>query len=262
MIIEPVGVFRCREQYPYDAPRQGEVAGENAGLVELYAGHNFEQALQDLEGFSRIWLLFQFHVNANWKPLVLPPRGKRKVGVFASRAPYRPNGIGISCVKLVGVRGLCVAVCGHDLLDGTPILDIKPYLPYADSFPDAVCGWVDALEEVAWAVRFSQQARAQLDWLKSQGVDCLERFLCQQLSAAPFDARRKRLRRLDQQRWEIAYRTWRACFKVEEDRSAIVVEAILSGYRPAALAGGADRYGDKGIHKAFEQAFGRAGAAE
>jgi tRNA (adenine37-N6)-methyltransferase len=251
MRIEPIGVFRCDEKYPYDAARQGQVAGGNRGRVELFSCRNFEQALRDLEGFSHLWLIFQFHANENWKPLVHPPRADRKVGVFASRAPYRPNAIGLSCVRLLSVDGLRVEVEAHDLLDGTPILDIKPYLPYADSFPEARCGWLDEIDSRVWNLTFSRLARRQLDWLQAHGVDCLEGFLRRQLSEQPFDARRKRLRLLGKDSWEIAYRTWRVAYRAWEEEERIMVDGVSTGYSKEELTHSDDPHEDKEVHRLF-----------
>ena len=132
MNFEPIGYFHGGPARKYEAPRQGVFAG-GAGRVELLEGRNFETALRDLEGFSRIWLLFAFDRNGSaWRPTAHPPvtaPGRARVGVFASRAPYRPNPIGLSCVRLVSVEGRSVEVDEADLLDGTPVLDIKPYVP-------------------------------------------------------------------------------------------------------------------------------------
>jgi tRNA-Thr(GGU) m(6)t(6)A37 methyltransferase TsaA len=104
----------------------------------LERNRNFEQALKDLEGFERIWVIYLFHLNDSWKPMVTPPRNKgKKVGVFASRSPHRPNGIGLSCVTLNRIEGLNIYISNSDILDGSPVLDIKPYLPWSDSFPDS-----------------------------------------------------------------------------------------------------------------------------
>lgn len=253
IVFEPIGIFHCDQRYTYDAPRQGTLATEATGVVELADGRNFAQAVQDLAGFERIWLLYLFHQNENWKPLVRPPRGERKVGVFASRAPYRPNPIGLSCVRLVAVEGTRVLVAEHDLLDGTPILDIKPYLPYADSFPEARAGWVDELAEPEFAVSFSPVAEEQLTWLESQGLVALRPFLRDQLTIRPTDPSRKRLRELGENRWEIAYRTWRAEFVLSSKE--ILVEDIASGYRPDELLAASDRYGDKPLHRSFLARF-------
>ena len=105
-----------------------------------------EAALQDLVGFERIWVVFVFDRSEGWKALVKPPRGGPKRGVLATRSPHRPNAIGLSAVELVAVEERCLRVCGVDLLDGTPILDIKPYVPYADAFPASCAGWIDAVD--------------------------------------------------------------------------------------------------------------------
>lgn len=116
--------------------------------IELVNGHNFEQALAGLQGFERIWVLSWMHLNDGWKPTVIPPRGpKERQGVFATRSPHRPNPIALSCLKLTKIVGRTLHVNGIDLLDGTPILDIKPYVPYADAFEDVKAGWLDNLEQ-------------------------------------------------------------------------------------------------------------------
>ncbi len=257
MEIIPIGLFRCNEKYTYDAPRQGVLAEESTGVVELDGGHNFEQALQDLDGFSHIWLIFQFHKNSHWKPRVQPPRGDKKVGVFASRAPYRPNAIGMSCVQLVRVSGRRIEVAGHDLLDGTPILDIKPYIPYADCFPEANGGWTDALQGEAWKVTLSTFATEQLEWLGAHGVEGVAGFLHQQLGDEPLNGKRKRLRDLGEGTWEIAYRTWRATFTTAPDERHVTIGCILSGYTPDDLADPSDPYHDKSIHHAFNGRYTR-----
>lgn len=261
--FQPIGVFHCRERHPYDAARQGALTPANAGEVRLLPGRNYEQALRDLEGFSRIWLLYVFHHNRDWKPMVRPPRGDRKVGVFACRAPYRPNPIGLSCVELAGVDGLTLRIRGHDLLDGTPVLDIKPYVPYADSFPEARTGWLAAAEAAAapWQVAEAEPAATQLAWLEAHGVGCMQPFVMQQLAVSPLDGTRKRLRHLGEDSWEIAYRTWRAAFAADAAARRITVIRVYSGYSSAALLSAADRYGDKEVHRAFTRVFGAGGGA-
>jgi tRNA-Thr(GGU) m(6)t(6)A37 methyltransferase TsaA len=257
MQFEPIGHFECAARYPYDAARQAECAvSEAGGVVVLAGGRNFEQAVRDLEGFSRLWLVYVFHHNPHWRPLVRPPRADRKIGVFATRAPYRPNPIGISCVPLIRVDGLRVEVGPNDLLDGTPILDIKPYLPYADSFPDAACGWVDALRAELWEVGFTPEAAAQLDWIASAGGGPVSAFLTQQLREAPCDRARKRVTRRADGLWEIAYRTWRAEFSVDEAGRSVRVTRLRSGYGAADRADASDPHGDKPLHRAFVARFG------
>lgn len=257
--MTPIGIYRSRAKFPYDASRQGVVDREGSGgLIELEAGRGFEQALEDLGGFDRVWLVSLFHENPNWKPKVMPPRGPRvKRGVFATRSPYRPNPIGISCVRLLSVEGLRVTVQESDLLDGTPILDIKPYLPYADSFPDAKTGWLEGIEDRAFTVGFSASAQIKLVWLEANGVESMRGFLRSQLEYEPLDDERKRVRRNSQttNRYRIAYRTWRADFEIDPDTSFVTVTDISSGYSSSDLESEDDRYRDKEIHRAFSTTF-------
>jgi tRNA-Thr(GGU) m(6)t(6)A37 methyltransferase TsaA len=251
MIVEPIGIFYCSQTYPYDAARQGAVSQDNSGRIEMFPGQQYEQAIEDLEGFSHIWLLFQFHKNDSWKPKVMPPRGDRKVGVFASRAPYRPNPIGMSCVQLGKVDGRMIEVFGHDLLNETPILDIKPYLPYADSFPDATQGWLDEIEEGAWQIDFNEESRQQLEWLETHGLETLRGFLKQQLSDEPTNIKKKRLTQMSDKEWEIAYRTWRVKFEITVDADVLKIMRIYSGYTKSELADAEDRYQDKELHREY-----------
>ncbi len=256
MLMEPIGTLQCAARYPYDAARQPAVAESKGGCVLLREGHHYEQALQALDGFSHVWLLYVFHHNPNWKPMVQPPRASRKVGVFASRAPYRPNPIGLSCVELVSIQGLRVNIGPHDLLDGTPILDIKPYLPYADSFPKAKCGWLDDVAEDVWEVRLAPEAERQLAWLEKAGVQAIRAFLQQQLREHPFNRQRKRIRQLAGARWEIAYRTWRVEYEVCEAARQVMVATVRSGYTDEDLSSSEDRYKDKARHRDFHDTFG------
>ena len=152
-------IARIRTPFPekFGVPRQ-------SGLVDVPAQIVFEpeyrnsDALRGIEGFSHLWLVWQFDraERENWSPTVRPPRlgGNERMGVFATRSPFRPNPIGLSCVKLERVEGSVLHVSGVDLVDGTPILDIKPYLPYCDSHPDAIGGWTEGLESAELAVEF------------------------------------------------------------------------------------------------------------
>lgn len=252
LALEPIGTFRCGQRHPYEARRQGALE-DNTGTIELEAGRQFEQALEDLAGFSRIWLIYQFDRNTNWKPKTLPPRGPRvKRGVFATRSPYRPNPLGLSAVELVSVEGRKLTVRGSDLLDGTPILDIKPYLPYADAFPEAKAGWTDGLDREAHEVNFTKRAQEQLDWLAARSVDQFAGFVRAQLEFDPLDDERKRVVPLGGNRYRLSYRTWRADFAIDPESRRITIEEILSGYSGADLEpGSADPYGDKTLHREF-----------
>ncbi len=151
--FHPIGWVRSPYRQRIDAPHQptvvdGTESGAPAEAVIELAGTLPPESLRGLEGFDRIWVLFGFHRSNGWAPLVKPPRsaGGRK-GVLATRSPHRPNAIGLSAVELVAIDGLRLQVRGVDFLDGTPVLDIKPYVPYADAFPGARAGWIDAVDE-------------------------------------------------------------------------------------------------------------------
>jgi tRNA-Thr(GGU) m(6)t(6)A37 methyltransferase TsaA len=140
---EPIGFVRAEQRVHHDAPRQSGLGRGGAGVIEIRQG--LQNALQDLAGFSHIWVIAWFHLARGFRSQVVPPRDAQKRGVFATRAPQRPNPIGLSCVRLVRVEKRLLHIADHDLLDGTPVLDVKPYLPYCDSVPDAAIGYVASL---------------------------------------------------------------------------------------------------------------------
>lgn len=153
----PIGVVRTPYARRIDAPHQSTVVeGTESGApaeatLELDSSLP-ETVLRDLAGFERIWLIFSFHLSEGWAPLVQPPRGpKGKRGVLATRSPHRPNAIGLSAVELVSVEGRTLRLRGVDLLDGTPVLDLKPYVPYADAFPASKAGWIDEVDAATGA---------------------------------------------------------------------------------------------------------------
>ena len=145
-------IARIRSDFPtkFGIPRQSGLVEELKARVVFEPDYRNPDALRGLEEFSHLWLIWQFSqaVRDTWSPTVRPPRlgGNTRMGVFATRSPFRPNPIGLSCVRLVGMEkdpelGHVLVVAGADLMDGTPILDIKPYLPYADSHPEALGGF-------------------------------------------------------------------------------------------------------------------------
>lgn len=148
MIIEPVAFFRSPLKGKFGVPRQSGLAPDLRGEVRFIRPYDSPDAVRGLEGFDYCWLLWGFSLNPESPAslTVRPPRlgGNERVGVFASRSPFRPNGIGLSCVKLEKVAPGVLYVSGADLADGTPIYDVKPYVKYADSRPDARSGFVDA----------------------------------------------------------------------------------------------------------------------
>jgi len=148
--LRPIGVVRAPYTERHNTPRQPGLEGpmeqgsDAISELVLFPELLSADALRDLERFDRVWVISLFHLNGPLrKALVRPPRGGPARGVLATRAPHRPNPIGLSCAPLVEVRGHTVALRGLDLLDGTPVLDIKPYIPDFDAFPAASRGWLD-----------------------------------------------------------------------------------------------------------------------
>ncbi len=155
--IEPIAHIENDYTDKFGIPRQSGMVAEAQSLIVFEQGYRSPEALRGIEGWSHLWLIWQFseNVGKGWSPTVRPPRlgGNKRVGVFATRSPYRPNSLGLSCVRLIGVehdgrRGTCLRVAGADLMNGTPIFDIKPYVAFADSFPEASDG-LAALEPEA-----------------------------------------------------------------------------------------------------------------
>lgn len=151
MTIEQIATFSSPVKGKFGLPRQAGLAPSLKGSVRLIGGFARPEALRGLEGFDYIWLLWRFNLNRESHEsslTVRPPRlgGNERVGVFASRSPYRPNPIGLSCVRVESIdfEHCIINVLGADLADGTPIYDIKPYVAYADSHPEARCGFVDS----------------------------------------------------------------------------------------------------------------------
>lgn len=150
--VTPIGYVRSAHTTKVEVARQPAAAAGVEARVELLTGYNFEHALEDLDSWEFIWVLFWFHQNAGWRPKVLPPRSTSgRKGVFATRAPHRPNPIGMSVVRLVRIEGLVIHVSDSDMLNGTPVLDIKPYVAYNDAHPTAGAGWLEG--RPVWGLR-------------------------------------------------------------------------------------------------------------
>ncbi len=257
LILTPIGVFHSREKEKYEVPRQPGLYQGSSGIIRLERNQNFEQALEDLDGFARIWVVFSFHFNTGWKPKVRTPRGTLKRGVFATRSPHRPNSIGLSCVELIAVDGLDLIVGSHDLLDGTPILDIKPYLPYSDSFPDSVAGWVDDLsKEKKYEVAWSERALNQAAFIKENGGPDLMSATACTLELTPVPHPSRRIREIGEGMWELGYKTWRLHFFLEEGKNLVRVDQIVSGYKKQELLG-KDSWGDVELHKRYDNRYKR-----
>ena len=147
--IRPIARYRGDLGEKFGLPRQAGIVESLAGRIVFEPALRNPEALRGIEGFSHLWLIWQFSENLrqDWSPTVRPPRlgGNTRLGVFATRSPFRPNALGLSCVRLLGLEetgeGTVLRIGGADLMDGTPIFDIKPYIPYADAHPEALSGF-------------------------------------------------------------------------------------------------------------------------
>lgn len=163
--IQPIAKMRSDFPTKFGIPRQSNLVESLESTIVFEPEFRNPDTLRGIEGYSHLWIIWQFSqaVRSNWSPTVRPPRlgGNVRMGVFATRSPFRPNNLGLSCVKLLGVEqsesdGLVLRVAGADLMDGTPIFDIKPYIPYSDSFPDAVGGFTDTAADFLLHVEFPE----------------------------------------------------------------------------------------------------------
>ena len=176
-------IARIRNAYDekFGVPRQSGLAEEVLSTIVFEEKFRVAEALRGIEEFSHLWLIWGFDraEREKWSPTVRPPRlgGNKRVGVFATRSPFRPNAIGLSCVKLTGVEktaeGFVLKVAGADLVNGTPIYDIKPYLPYADCRPEATGGFTDTAEKRTAEVRFTEEAAGKLNAEEKKALEAV-----------------------------------------------------------------------------------------
>jgi tRNA-Thr(GGU) m(6)t(6)A37 methyltransferase TsaA len=238
LTVDPIGFVHCEKQLKFEAPHQPNSSTVEVNTIVLLPGKQFEIALDDLDGFDRIWLVWWFDKNKTWRPRAMPPRGPAKRrGVFATRSPHRPNPIGLTCVPLISVDGLTLTVGPLDLMDGTPILDIKPYISTVDAFPDSSLGWVGEVEEmIATSPRFeivtSDLAMKQLGWLKDEWEIDFTETAFEKLRIDPMPHRTRRILKVED-RYRMACGPWRMYYKVEGQR--IVIEEIQKGYSDESL---------------------------
>ncbi len=258
LILQPIGIIRTPFTDRVDAPRQPDhVGGGSSGKIILEPGQNFEQALEDLDGFEKIWLIYQFDRNANWKPKVLPPRADRtKRGVFATRSPHRPNPIGLSLVTLLEIDGRNIFVDGVDILDKTPIFDIKPYLPYAEAFADAKAGWLDetiSMEDAKepWIFHIDDIALKQLEWLNQYYHIDLLPTAKKVLEYDPFPHPSRRIFKEKDGEYMMAIKSWRIDYRIEGD--SILIVRVRSGYTPEALISENGLVHQKEAHEGFHR---------
>ncbi len=199
--FEPIGWIESPFKEKFGIPRQAGMALQARGVIRL-ANHDFlRRAIEGLDGFTHLWALWIFHEHdaRDWKPSIRPPRlgGSKRVGVLASRSPHRPNPIGLSAMRIVSIEaaapgGPRIVVEGVDVLDGTPLLDLKPYLPFADSIPEATSGWASG-EIPRTPVLFEPQALAQVEtFARETGTEALRTMIEEVLELDPRPASQKR----------------------------------------------------------------------
>jgi tRNA-Thr(GGU) m(6)t(6)A37 methyltransferase TsaA len=253
--LVPIGVVRSPFTDKSEAPRQPAEARAVEGSIVLEAGRGFEHALEGITAWDHLWVIYWFHgAEGAVKNKVQPPRSAEKKGVFATRSPHRPNAIGLSAVRLLGVDGLTLRISGLDMIDGTPVLDLKPYVPYSDAIVDASSGWLDAPADPGprYVVEWTPEAARVAAWLGERGVDVVtpaETIL----KAGPEPHPYRRIKQDPGGGLRLAVKAWRYRFEVVGDR--IVVRTIESGYRPKELAR-ANPDEELRLHRDMVEAFG------
>ena len=234
LTVTPIGHLRTSWETRVEAPRQPAAAVDVPGVIELLPGMNLGHAIEDLAGWERIWVIFWFDRNQGWRPKVLPPRSSSgRKGVLATRSPHRPNPLGLSVLRLERIEGLRLFVRDVDLLDGTPILDIKPYVPYTDAFPESGQGWLAADPRRDWAVQFSERAEEQLAWIAARSPLPLRARIESTLKLGPQPHPYRRIRHLGDGRMQLAVQDWRVDFAVEGE--VATVQGVRTGYRDSQL---------------------------
>ena len=187
--LTPIATLHSCYGEKFGIPRQPGLVKSATATLELLPPVNAPEALRGLHEFTHLWIIFLFHesMREHWKPTVRPPRlgGNERIGVFASRSNFRPNPIGLSVVELLAVDGTTLQLGGGDFLDGTPVLDIKPYLPYADSLPHASGAFAATAPERVNQVGFSEKAETAIHKLENKTRPALRKLIVDMLSYNP-----------------------------------------------------------------------------
>jgi tRNA-Thr(GGU) m(6)t(6)A37 methyltransferase TsaA len=255
LTLHPIGTIRTSFTSKVEAPRQPAAATGATGVIELFAGRNLEHAIEDLAGWERIWVIFWFDRNTDWRPKVLPPRSNTgRKGVLSTRSPHRPNPLGLSALRLDRIEGLALHVRDVDLLDGTPILDIKPYVPYTDAFATAASGWLQpggSDPKADYEVTFTPAAVEQLAWIEDRTALPLRERIANVLKLGPHPHPYRRIKH-DAHGMRLAVKDWRVDFELAA--RTIRVLRIRTGYREAQLERPADDI--RALHLAYVMTFG------
>lgn len=257
---KPIGYIKSDLQFKQDSPTQGTRVESSVHCIELDPGFDFEQCLDGLAEFERLWVIYEFHKNGHWKTKVNVPRKEEKLGVFATRSPYRPNPIGMTCVKLVKIDGRKLYVEESDLIDGSPVLDLKPYIDYSDSFETSYPDWLELAEENLFKITLPEYILKRFEFLKKKGKLNVSQFVKSQLEFEPLNEKKKRVEVLENREDDtvaarIAYRTWRIDFEVNLQTKKLFVTAMNSAYSKEELLDKEDPYGDKDLHRRFLKNF-------
>jgi tRNA-Thr(GGU) m(6)t(6)A37 methyltransferase TsaA len=225
--IETIARIKSPFKQKFGIPRQPGLTPSLISTVQMEPAFSTIEAFKGIETYSHLWLLFLFHKNleAGWRPTVRPPRlgGKEKMGVFATRCTYRPNGIGQSVVKFNDIYlkegSVCIDVQGADLLDGTPIIDIKPYIQYSDAIPNAECGFAQEKPPELMPVYFNNEAQAKLAILSGKHPD-LQILIKQILATDPRPAYRQGV--MDTHRYGIGLYDYNIKWRVHEGKIEVI----------------------------------------
>lgn len=252
-----IGNIESTAKYRYELPRQSVFSSSNAFL--RWNKKIYSECAADLQGFDRIWLIWVFDRNKKskfrTKARVPVPADKDTYSIFATRSPYRPNPIGISAVELLEItpEGLLLGAC--DLLDGTAVLDVKPYIPEADAFPEAKAGWRDNIDKIKNEIIWSDIASKQADFILENGNFDLRNFCDIQLTYRPTDNSRKRVEKChNSANYILHFRTWKITFNYDAEKSLVNIIEINSNYSASDLAPDTpDKYNDKNLHRLFIQ---------
>ena len=224
--ITPIGIIHSCYPEKFGIPRQPGLVKSSTGRLELLPPCDREEMVRGLDAFSHLWILFLFHgaVAEGWRPMVRPPwlGGQKRVGVFASRSPHRPNPIGLSVVRLTGIsqekKGLFLELAELDLLDQTPVFDIKPYVSYSDAVTDAECGFIPPPRMVQRKVLFTKEAEEACAIYEQRTGRQLRVLITETLEQDPRPAsQRRQVREYGMALWEVNVR-WQA----EGDRFLVV----------------------------------------
>jgi len=264
LTLRPIGFVRTGKRLKHAARHQPDEASGERSVIELLPVPGYQEALHDLAGFERIWLVWWFHLNTRWRSKVLPPYGPdRRLGLFATRTPHRPNPLGITPVRLLGVTKNRIEIGPCDLVDGTPILDLKPYLPAYDSFPDSGTGWWGefmAAEAARGPTRVvvAPLAREQLAWLAKEWDVEFEGRMTEILGRDPSPHRTRRIRKRRGGGFDIACGAWRAVFELAD--GVATVTAVEPAFPPVFLKDtGRTRIPDHEAQLAFLAKWGSGG---